>query len=83
MGVWKAIISRWVGFKTKVVIRLGNGLRVKFWMDGWHGEEPLGVTFPTSFSIVTIKDAWSVKMSDWNEGRGWNLDSQERSMIGK
>ena len=33
MGVWKAIGSRREDFKNRMLFRVGNGQRVKFWED--------------------------------------------------
>lgn len=57
VGVWK-VISRWEGFKNRMVFRIGNRQRIKSWENGWCGDEPLGEAFPTLFSIASTKDAW-------------------------
>ena len=53
---------------------MGNGQRVKFWMDKWCGDEPLCESFPSLFSISLSKEVW---VSDvWNsdgDGGGWTL----------
>ena len=60
MGVWKAIKMGSEDLKSITSFRVENGLRLKFWTDGWCCDEPLGKAFPT-FSIATAKDAQIVK----------------------
>lgn len=31
---------------------VGNGQRVNFWKDGWCGDSPLCVSFPTLFAVA-------------------------------
>ena len=51
---------------------MGNGQRVRFWMDKWYGDEPLCESFPSLFSISLSKEAWVLDV--WNldgDGGGW------------
>ena len=72
VGLWKAIRKEWLLLDGGLAYRVGSGQRVRFWMDKWHGEEPLCESFPSLFSISLSKDAW---VSDvWNpdgDGDGW------------
>ena len=49
---------------------MGNRQRVKFWKDSWCGDSPLCVSFPTSFALVLVKDAWVKDVWSSSEGRG-------------
>ena len=37
--------------------KVGNGRKVRFWLDKWYGNEPLRVSFPTLFDISISRDA--------------------------
>ena len=56
----------------RLAYQVGNGQRVRFWMDKWCGDEPLCESFSSLFSISLSKEAW---VSDvWNldgDGGGW------------
>ena len=41
-----------------MVFVVGNGRRVRFWLDKWCGDESLKDTFPSLFALATSKDAW-------------------------
>ena len=72
MGLWKTIRKKWIYLSGRLAYQVGNGQRVRFWMDKWCGDEPLCESFPSLFSISLSKEAW---VSDvWNpdgDGGGW------------
>ena len=35
---------------------------IKFWKDKWCGDEPLNVSFPSLFSLISSKEAWVVDL---------------------
>ena len=41
-----------------VVFMVGNGMRVRFWLDKWCGDESLKDTFPSLFALATSMEAW-------------------------
>ena len=56
----------------RLAYHVGNGQRVRFWMDKWCGDEPLCESFPSLFSISLSKNAWVLDV--WNsvgDGDGW------------
>ncbi|RVX13202.1 Protease Do-like 1, chloroplastic [Vitis vinifera] len=57
---------------VRLAYHVGNGQRVRFWMDKWCGDEPLCESFPSLFSISLSKNAWVLDV--WNsvgDGDGW------------
>ena len=58
VGLWKAIRQGWKDFNKRIVFRVGNGRRVRFWKDKWCGEDTLGEAFPQLYSIAFVKDPW-------------------------
>ena len=40
------------------MFKVENVRKVKFWKDGWYGDENLEKAFPKWFSIASIKEAW-------------------------
>ena len=69
VGLWKAIKKDWDILSCKVVFFMGNGRRVRFWKDKWCGDEPLRISFPSSFAITSSKEAWVKEV--------WNPSSDE------
>ena len=62
VGFWKSIMkeqSTLLGnFFFFFVV--GNGRRVKLWMDKWCGDELLCASFLSLFALAVSKDAWVV-----------------------
>ena len=57
MGIWKAF-RKWGHFITnKMSFLVGNGQRVKFWIEKWCGDTPLSHSFPSLFAITSSKEA--------------------------
>ena len=56
VGLWK-VIRRWKESYNRGSFRIGDGKRMKFWMDRWCREDTLVVAFPKLFSIATDKEA--------------------------
>ena len=73
VGLWKAIRLLWELVFSRTLFVVGNGRRVKFWKDGWCGDEPLCVSLPSLFALASSKEAWVADL--WvhsSEGGGWN-----------
>ena len=56
---------------------MGNGRRVRFWLDKWCDIGPLRVLFPSLFDIVIPRDAWVVDVRSPIDGGCWALRFQE------
>ena len=72
MGLWKAIRKEWNYLNGKLAYQVGNGQRVRFWMDKWCGDEPVCKSFPSLFALSSSKKAWVADV--WNlegDGGGW------------
>ena len=73
VGLWKAIRLLWELVFSRTLFVVGNGRRVKFWKDGWCGDEPLCVSLPSLFALASSEEAWVADL--WvhsSEGGGWN-----------
>ena len=59
--------------KDKFAFFVGNGRRVRFWEDGWCGDEALSISFPSLYALATSKEAWVAEVWDTlGEDGGWN-----------
>ena len=56
MGLWKAI-KEWKYLSGNLAYQVGNGQRVRFWLDKWCGDEPLSVSFSSLFTLSMSKEA--------------------------
>ncbi|RVW14081.1 hypothetical protein CK203_089304 [Vitis vinifera] len=63
-GLWKAIRKEWNYLSGRLAYQVGNGQRVRFWMDKWCGDEPLCKSFPSLFTLSSFKEAWVLDV--WN-----------------
>ena len=53
---------------------LGNGGRIRFWVDKWNGENPLCNLFPTLYAITASKGKMIGEVWESLRGEGgWNL----------
>ena len=51
---------------------VGNGRRVKFWLEKWCEDEPLRSVFPSLFAIAVSKEAWVEEVPNGSfEGGCW------------
>ena len=68
VGLWKEIrkegsrLSNYIGFSV------GNGSRIRFWLDPWCGGEALCNSFPSLFALVVSKEEWDSSV----EGGSWS-----------
>jgi hypothetical protein len=54
---------------------VGDGLKVRFWHDGWCGEQPLKISFLGLYNIACCKDAWVANYMLFGNGSiQWNID---------
>ena len=72
MGLWKAIRKEWNYLNGRLAYQVGNGQKVRFWMDKWCGDEPLCESFPSLFTISSSKEAWVTDVwSPIGDASGW------------
>ncbi|KAJ6925966.1 hypothetical protein NC651_010415 [Populus alba x Populus x berolinensis] len=55
---------------NNTVMLVGNGKRIKFWLDDWTDNGRLAEKFPTLFQLSNDKDASLEKMGMW-DGHAW------------
>ena len=57
-GLWRAFRMGWEDFSknTQFVVGLRNSVR--FWQDGWYGDQPFQVAFPRLYGIAIDKEAF-------------------------
>ncbi|KAJ6921734.1 hypothetical protein NC652_015617 [Populus alba x Populus x berolinensis] len=55
---------------NNTMILVGNGKRIKFWLDDWTDNGRLAEKFPTLFQLSNNKDASLEKMGMW-DGHAW------------
>uniref|UniRef100_A0A0V0HYS6 Putative ovule protein n=1 Tax=Solanum chacoense TaxID=4108 RepID=A0A0V0HYS6_SOLCH len=55
-GVWKGICKLWVEFQQFTKLEVGNGAKIRFWMDLWTSDVCLKQRFPIFFSCCNKKD---------------------------
>lgn len=69
---WKDLVSlegtvglSW--FNSKVVRRVGNGMKTSFWNDIWRGVVPLRTKYPRLYAISNQKDLSISEMMEVND----------------
>lgn len=55
--LWKYIQRGWAKFSTFITFEVGDGTKVKFWLDAWCGDMSLKETFPKLYCIASNKGA--------------------------
>ena len=50
--------------KNKFVFSVGDGRKVRFWVDRWCGDEALSLSFPFLYALATSKEAWVLEVWD-------------------
>ena len=78
MGVAYGEVSIWVGrILAKILnLLLGVGNGVKFWQDGWCGDQPLQLAFLGLYNIATNREAFvesSLTRLGAGERRSWDV----------
>ncbi|PWA76936.1 reverse transcriptase zinc-binding domain-containing protein [Artemisia annua] len=60
--------SKGFNFKSHCKIRVGNGLRTRFWLDNWVSDQPLCIRFPRIFALENNKSVTvDAKRSDFTD----------------
>jgi hypothetical protein len=57
VSLWKHIRAGWECFSPFIKFKLGDGSRIKFWHDSWHGDHPLQDSFPVLFRLSRHPEA--------------------------
>ena len=55
--LWKSIRKGWLNFSKFLWYDVGDGTRVKFWIDVWCRDRPLQKVFPDLYNISRTRDA--------------------------
>ena len=59
MYLWKNIRLGWSRFARTVSPAVGQGTKVRFWLDWWCGEDILKDVYPRSFmALLGIRGLW-------------------------
>ena len=64
MGLWKGIRMDRELVSDRMVFIVSNGRRVRFWRDGWCGDSPLCMSFPSLFDLTVEKEVWVIDIWD-------------------
>ena len=56
-GLWRGIHMGWEDFGKNCQFVVGLGNRVRFWQDGWYGDQPFQLAFPRLYGIALDKEA--------------------------
>ena len=56
MGLWKQIRKEGSQLSNYIVFSVGNGKRIRFWMDSWCDDEALCNSFPSLFALTVSKE---------------------------
>lgn len=79
-GTWKDICKIVVGDEhVKATLeeewrrRIGNGLKTRFWLDKWLGDDTLKERYPRLFSLAIHKECMVESMGYWD---GWTWQWQ-------
>jgi hypothetical protein len=72
--LWKHIRNGWEKFSRLAKFEVGDGSRIKFWLDLWCGDGPLKDTYPDLFRLARNKDAFIVDhLQHRNSSTHWEL----------
>ncbi|RVX11715.1 putative ribonuclease H protein [Vitis vinifera] len=74
VGMWKEILKESTWCWDNMVFKVGEGNKVRFWIDPWCGNNVLSEAFPDLFSMAaqrnaTVEDYWDQNLSQG----GWSL----------
>ena len=58
VGSWKEIRKEGYRLSNYIVFFVGNGRRIKFWLDSWCGDGALCNSFPSVFALAVSKEEW-------------------------
>ncbi|RVX19381.1 hypothetical protein CK203_008774 [Vitis vinifera] len=64
VGLWKEIRKDGSRLSNYIVFSVGNGRRIRFWLDSWCGDEALCSSFPSLFALAISKEEWVAEVWD-------------------
>ena len=70
VSFWKAIRKKREVFKSKGHFIVGNGRKVKFWLDKWCGDAVPKASFYAFFATIKSKKSWGSDMREQKAGGG-------------
>ena len=56
-----------------IVFSVGNGRRIRFWLDSWCGDEALCNSFPSLFALAVSKEEWVAEVWDPSVFNDWEV----------
>ena len=75
-GLWRSINEGWESFSKHLSFVVGEGTRIRFWLDRWIGDDTLKNLYPDLYVCSAVKDAYISEVLWMPEGgtvRVWNL----------
>ena len=85
-GLWRGICMGWEDFSKNTQFVVGLRNRVRFWQDGWYGDQPFQVAFSRLNGIAIDKEAFveaSLSRQEAEDRRIWDVHFFENLMIGR
>ena len=65
---WKNISRGWLSLSCYILYEIGDGSRLKFWLDWWYRETPFAVSYPELFRNFQDKEASVAELMRFNNG---------------
>ena len=75
-GLWRGICIGWEDFSKNTQFVVGLRNRVRFWQDGWYGDQPFQVAFSRLNGIAIDKEAFveaSLSRQEAEDRRIWDV----------
>lgn len=74
VGLWKNIRRSWKMIFSHTRFEMGDGSKIRFWHDVWHGEKALKEAFLNLYSSACVKDASVAVQLELSSGSlQWNI----------
>ncbi|RVW79071.1 hypothetical protein CK203_048180 [Vitis vinifera] len=83
VGVWKEILKEIEWCWENIVFIVGNGTKIRFWIDHWCGSTSLSQRFPQLFIMAAHRNATVEEMNLLHVLRGYRLTLEEDSVSWK
>ncbi|KAJ0589978.1 putative reverse transcriptase zinc-binding domain-containing protein [Helianthus annuus] len=85
MGIEKEFEKMGLSLNKQLTVNVGNGCKVKFWLDTWVGSGPFKERFPAIYALAKnknckvsecVKRIGEIQMWDWAWKRGTRSDAE-------